>query len=273
MFIDDLRRHVDRYYGKYSGEVTDNDDAKAFGDNDKLGRIRVRVPTIFGATTEVWARPCLPFGHFFIPAIGTKVWVEFEAGDRRYPLWVGTWYPSGSVPAEAAVSPPDNRVIRTPSGHTIELLDKDGEEKIVIKHKGNSFLSIDKDGSVTLANHKGSHIFLDANDEQATFVEQHGNLMSMTKDGVVIANSDGSLIELGGDTVRITAPKVVVQASSVALGEGAQEPTILGQTFMAMWNAFIVHTHPSAMGPTGTPVPPGQPLAPGNGLTSAVVVK
>ena len=267
MLFDDLRRHLEKYYGKYSGEVTSNEDP------DKLGKVEVKVPSIFGAELKVWARPCLPFGHFYVPAVGAKVWVEFEAGDRRYPIWVGTWYPDGKVPEPAAVSPPDNRVIQTPSGHTIELCDKDGEEKILIKHKGNSFLSIDKEGSVVLSNQKGSHVYLNAKDEQASFVEQHGNLLTMGKDGVLVSNADGTILELKGDTVRVMGKNVIVQGTSVALGEGAAEPTILGQTFMAMWNLFIMHTHPSAMGPTGTPIPPGQPLAPGNGLTSAVLVK
>jgi uncharacterized protein involved in type VI secretion and phage assembly len=272
MFPEDLRRHVDKFYGKYSGEVTENDESK-HEDGDRMGRVKVKVPTIFGPKAELWARPCLPFAHYFVPAIGTKVWIEFEAGDTRYPLWVGSWYPVGKIPEKAAIDPPDNRVIQTPSGHTIELLDKEGEEKIVIKHKGNSFLSIDKEGSVIISNQKGSHIFLNSKDETATFMEQHGNLLSMTKDGVLVTNVDGSMLELKGDTVRVAATNVLLQGSSVAVGEGAQEPTILGQTFMSMWNMFIMHTHASAMGPTGTPVPPGQPLAPGNGLTAAVVVK
>src|SRR5438128_10738827 len=104
MWMDpDLQRHSGRYYGKYSGEVTKNED------DDKLGRIIVKVPSIFGKDTEVQARPCLPYGHFFIPAVGTMVWIEFEAGDIRFPIWVGTWYPTGKVPQQAAIKPPDNR--------------------------------------------------------------------------------------------------------------------------------------------------------------------
>src|SRR5436309_3371122 len=142
----ELERHAGKYYGKYSGEVTDNVDPQ------QLGRIKVRVPSVFGLDLEVMARPCMPYGHFFIPHVGCKVWVEFEAGDPNFPLWVGAWYPSGGPPAEAAQTPPDNRVIQTPSGHTIEIQDKSGEEKITIRHKLNSFIAIDKDGSVIIGN-------------------------------------------------------------------------------------------------------------------------
>src|SRR5690349_16118403 len=118
----DLQRHVGKFYGKYSGIVTDNEDP------DNLGRIKVKVPSVL-EDVEVLARPCLPFGHFYVPAVGAKIWLEFEAGDPRFPLWVGAWYPTGTTPPEAAIQPPDNRVIQTPSGHTIELMDKKDEEK------------------------------------------------------------------------------------------------------------------------------------------------
>jgi hypothetical protein len=275
----DMQRHVGKYYGKYSGEVTNNED------DQNLGRITVKVPPVFGPDLEVRARPCLPFGHFFVPAIGTKVWIEFEAGNPDYPLWVGVWYPEDTTPVEAAVSPPDNRVIQTPSGHTIEFMDEDGEEKITIKHMSNAFISIDKNGSILISNPNGSHIYLNAEAEETTVVEQHGNHISMTENGLVMVNHDGSAtVQLSADTARLIASNIILQGSSVALGAGATdppgEPAILGQTFSQMWNNFITsyaaHTHATAMGPSGPPLPPLVPppvLAPGQGLASAVVVK
>ncbi len=263
----DLNRHLGKYYGKYSGEVTDNQD------QDKVGKIKVKVPSVFGSDLEVVARPCMPFGFFYIPAVGTKVWVEFEAGDPNYPIYVGVWYPNGSVPADAAINPPDNRLIQTPSGHTIELMDKDKEEKILIKHKDNSLISIDKNGSVLISNQKGSFLFLNSDKGELSLVDQDGHLISMTSKGLLISNKDSSIVELNGDTARIAAKNVVLQGTTVSAGQNAMEPTLLGQTFMANWNMFIFHTHATAMGPSGPPVPPGQPLAPGNGLTSSLLVK
>src|SRR3989304_917855 len=188
----DLNRHRGKYYGKYSGEVTDN------VDDEHLGRIRVRVPAVFGPDLEVPARPCLPFGHFFVPAVGARVWVEFEGGDTGFPIWVGVWLPQDAAPSEAAISPPDNRVIQTPSGHTIEILDKEGEEKIVIRHKSNAFVSIDKEGSVLLANKNGSHLSLNAQDGNVALMEQHRNVVTLTQQGVTIVNADGATIDLRG---------------------------------------------------------------------------
>jgi hypothetical protein len=228
---EDLRRHAGKFYGKYSAEVAANEDTQ------NLGRIHVRVPSVFQSNTPVRARPCFTSGHFFVPPVGAKVWVEFEAGDTRYPLWVGTFYPADAAPQPAAQNPPDTRVIHTPSGHTIELWDKEGEEKILIKHKDASFIELDKDG------------------------------------GVRVSDKNGAVVELKGDTVRLTASKVIVAASKVELGDGASEPTVLGKTFAGMWSTFITHTHATAVGPSGPPVPPALSLDAMMALTTAVVAK
>jgi hypothetical protein len=265
MLVPDLQRHVGKYYGKFSGEVTKNEDS------DKLGRISVKIPAVFGPTVEVPARPCFPPGHFFVPPVGARVWVEFEGGDPNYPLWVGTWYPTSAVPPEAAISPPDNRVIQTPSGHTIQIMDKNGEEKIVIKHKSNAFISIDKDGSVVLANQNGSNVFLNAKDKKFSITDENSNLLMMTSDDVAIVKGN-SMIQLKGDSALVRAKTVIIEGQSVGLGPSAKEPAIMGTTFAATYNLFAVHTHPTALGPSGPPVPPGVPLAPMAGLSTTVTV-
>jgi Type VI secretion system/phage-baseplate injector OB domain len=261
MLLDaDLERHVGKYYGKYSGEVSDNQDEQ------HTGCITVKVPSL--ENIEVYARPCLPYGHFFVPAVGTQVWIEFEGGDVNFPIWVGCWYPEGAAPPEASIKPPDNRVILTASGHTIELLDKEGEEKILIRHKNNAFITIDKKGSVLISNEKGSHLFLDAEGEKTTLVEQHGNTLIMRDGDLLLVNQDGATLELKGDLVRVLAANIALQGSSVALGQGAMEPTVLGQTFAPL---YLAHTHATAVGPSGPPLPP--PTMPIPWLSSAVVVK
>lgn len=176
-----LTSQATKLYGKYSGQVTQNDK-----DANNTGIVMVKVPSVFGPDTEVPARPCLPYGHFFVPDVGTNVWIEFEAGDSDYPIYVGCWYANGATPQPAAISPPDDRVIQTASGHTIEIMDKSGAEKITIKHKGNAFLNIDSDGSILIANQTGSYIQLDAKNQSATVVEQHGNVINMDDSGVSI---------------------------------------------------------------------------------------
>jgi hypothetical protein len=88
------------YFGKYRGVVTD------IKDPDKMGRIKVRVPSVLGDEAESsWALPCLGAGHIEVPLPeeGAGVWIEFEAGDIDCPIWSGTLW----NPYERGVPPPD----------------------------------------------------------------------------------------------------------------------------------------------------------------------
>lgn len=77
------------------------------------------------------------------------------------------------------------------------------------------------------------------------------------------------------DTVVLMGSSIVLQAPSVSLtGAASAMPTILAApSFVALFNAFMTaHTHASAVGPTGPPLPPGPLLAPGSTLSSGTVM-
>ncbi|MFN3241092.1 MAG: phage baseplate assembly protein V [Planctomycetota bacterium] len=266
MIPSELRRHVGKYYGKYSGEVTDNED------EGQRGLIRVKVPAVFGDELVATARPCLPTAHFFVPDVGARVWVEFEAGDPRHPIWVGTWYAEDEPPEESRLTPPSNRVIHTNAGHTIEISDEAGEEKITIKHKENAFLSIDPNGSVTISDSGGSHIYLNADAAEATMMSQHGHLVTMTDGGLALVNKDGSAFDLQGDVARITASNIVLDGQNVAIGNGAgpTDQVVKATPFSQLWQMFLTHTHATAMGPSGPPLPP-VPMVPAQHYSSVMV--
>ena len=104
--------------GLYAGTVTSVEDP------DKLGRLKVSVPSVHGAVgsdLDAWARPCVPSGHFFVPVVGDRVWVAFENGDPSFPVWLGEWYPTGALPAGTDVTPPTTRVVEDATGNRIEL--------------------------------------------------------------------------------------------------------------------------------------------------------
>ena len=90
-----------RYFGKYRGTVSNNDDPQ------KRGRLEVLVPTIF-TDQAVWALPCVPManpdgsGFFSIPDVEANVWVEFEAGNLDFPIWSGCFWPENAVAAADA---------------------------------------------------------------------------------------------------------------------------------------------------------------------------
>jgi hypothetical protein len=257
----DLNRHAGKFYGKYSGVAVDVADPK------RLGQVKVRVPSVYPPDVAMWARPCFSPGHFFVPPEGAAVWVEFEAGDPSYPLWVGTWYPQGTVPPEADKPSAVGHVVHTPAGHMVELGDEDGKEKLVIRHKLDSFVSIDEKGSVLAANQKGSYLYLNADEAEVTVTSEQGHMVSLGAKGIVAVDSGGSRIEItdgkvkvtGTSSVQIVAQDVSIAGGSLALGGSAQAPAVLGDGLMAMYN---MHTHATAVGPTGPPIPPLTPGPP-----------
>lgn len=139
MDADELERLLEalegRYFGKYRGEVTDNDDPL------KEGRVQVRVPAVMGQET-LWAMPCTPYagpdlGFFAIPPVGARVWVEFEGGSPDHPIWAGCYWLANQIPA--ADASPDVVFLRTPGASiriedsgTIEI-ETTGGSKLVLR--------------------------------------------------------------------------------------------------------------------------------------------
>lgn len=76
-----------KYYGDYNGQVADNKDP------DKLGRIKVKVPAIYGDQVHnFWASPKglangANEGIFWIPKVDDYVSVTFDNGNCRFPRW------------------------------------------------------------------------------------------------------------------------------------------------------------------------------------------
>ena len=72
---------MDRYVGIYQGIVKDNRDPEK--------RLRIQVEVFEVAGVIGWAVPCLPPGVRTLPDIGETVWLLFQGGDPKKPVWVG----------------------------------------------------------------------------------------------------------------------------------------------------------------------------------------
>jgi hypothetical protein len=115
------------YFGKYRGIVTDVDDPS------NMCRIRATVPAVLGEHPCGWAMPAMPFagaahGMVLLPAVGSGVWIEFEAGRLDNPIWSGGWWSSGQRPEPQGAKV---RVIVSENGHKVILDDEVDEVKIV----------------------------------------------------------------------------------------------------------------------------------------------
>jgi uncharacterized protein involved in type VI secretion and phage assembly len=125
-----------RFYGKYRGTVTDNDDP------DGLARIMAQVPSVMGDTEVGWALPAFPFagdGHGLVtlPEAGSMVWIEFEAGNLNFPIWSGCFFLAGQRPAPDTTGA---RVIVSKTGH--ELVLDDDDAKVRLKHSGGATIEM-----------------------------------------------------------------------------------------------------------------------------------
>lgn len=117
------------FYGKYRGTITDNKDPLM------QGRIRAKVPSIFGDQETGWALPCSPYagkgvGFFFVPPVGANVWIEFEEGNTDNPIWTGCFWGVGDAPKMPAL--PDFKVIKTDFA-TITINDLPGAGGVMIE--------------------------------------------------------------------------------------------------------------------------------------------
>jgi len=122
--LDALERDADRFYGKYRGIVTDNQDPL------QIGRLQAFVPEVLQDVTSGWALPCAPYagttsGFYAVPPVGAGVWIEFEAGDTSRPIWSGAWWATGEVPMDEQSTPsqPTRKILRTEFGLIVALDD------------------------------------------------------------------------------------------------------------------------------------------------------
>jgi len=122
-----IQRTEGRYYGKYRGQVTDNNDP------NNLGRVKARVPRLLNDEETGWALPAFIYGgasdqgFFAMPDVGAGVWIEFEEGQLSNPIWSGTWFTTGDIPESAQ---PGKKVLKTKSGHKLVLDDDAGSVEI-----------------------------------------------------------------------------------------------------------------------------------------------
>lgn len=153
---------AEKYYGKHRGMVLNNIDP------EQRGRLLVQIPAVFGLGTSSWAMPCVPIagpqmGAYFVPLIGSGVWVEFEGGNPDYPIWTGGfWGSAAEVPALAFAGVPasPNIVLQTTGQNSIVVSDLPGPTGGIMLKSATGASIIVNDTGIYIQNGKGASITL-----------------------------------------------------------------------------------------------------------------
>lgn len=153
---------AEKYYGKYRGMVLNNIDP------EQRGRLLVQLPDVLGLSLSSWAMPCVPLagpqmGTYFVPLIGSGVWLEFEGGNPDYPIWTGGfWGSTAEVPALALAGIPTspNIVLQTTGQNTIVVSDLPGPTGGIMLKSASGASIIVNDTGIYIQNGKGASIVM-----------------------------------------------------------------------------------------------------------------
>jgi uncharacterized protein involved in type VI secretion and phage assembly len=154
-----------RFYGVVVGIVTNNKDP------ENLHRVKVRFPWLDGDNESHWARVASLMagggrGAYFLPEVDDEVLVAFEHGCVDFPFVVGAlWNGKDTPPSSNSDGLNKHRSIHSRSGHvirlndqsgaeTIEVIDKTGDNKIIITASDNS-ITIESQGDITITSKTG----------------------------------------------------------------------------------------------------------------------
>lgn len=274
-FFDNLKRfgleYFGLFYGVYRAQVAEVLD----GDQGKLSLI---VPAT-GNSVEPLIADAYPmftfagkgYGSYWMPDVGDSVFVMFEGGSLKRPLWNGSWYGTGEMPSAFAGKKQYASGWVSKSGSKVVI--DDSAEQVTIQltqSDGNSFIALTADGEIIMQSKKGETLFFGTDgmtivdgvnlhtiamdDEGLKMVTKNGNMVFMEGDGgiTIMAQSDMTIASAG---------QVNVDAGNVNLS-GTIEPGVLGNQLMS-W--LLSHTH---VGNLGAPTP----INPANAANIATIL-
>jgi phage protein D len=187
-------------------------------DPEKLGRVRVRYPSLGKDHEGWWARVVGPGsgagrGFFSLPQVEDEVLVVFEHEDDQHPYVVGSVF-NGAAAPRAVVQPDGSFTLATPHHVTIDATQR---AEITTKDK----LTLTADAEVSLS--AGTTGSLSAKEGVSLSAGTTGSLSA--NEGITISggeqvkiSADGS-IAISGATISIAATETVtISGSEIILG-------------------------------------------------------
>jgi uncharacterized protein involved in type VI secretion and phage assembly len=203
-----------RVFDPVIGLVVDNNDP------EKLGRVKVRFPTLPGQDTSTWA-PMSALGAgkdrgwYFLPEIEDEVLVMFEHGDIHRPIVLGALWNGQDAPPEQNGGKNERRVLVSREGSRIVMDDAAGT--ITIEDGNRLGRIVITDGKITLEAKSGDAV-LSAGSGAVNALASTVSIQA--SQSLTMGGANG--LNLGADgPVTLTAPRVGVQAARLDLNPGA----------------------------------------------------
>jgi hypothetical protein len=149
------------WHGRYRGTVI-----SPGATTEPAGALMVNVPQVMGPTGTQLALPCFPYtgtasGVVHVPPPKSPVWVEFEGGNAKKPIWVGGFYPTPAGPslARRLITATEATVLQTTTGYAITVADAPGASGggIVLRSPLGATITLDERG-ITLSDGQGGEI-------------------------------------------------------------------------------------------------------------------
>ena len=234
---------MSKLFGFYRGLVVDNDDSSL---KDKhFGRLKVRVDQVYGKEVKdedlPWAEPCLPMGgsivdpdddkirhgFFSLPPKEASVWIAFEQGDVKRPIWFGTWY--GTKDTKSDLSELPNEALRHsehgvayPEIHLIKFSHL--KKGIWIRCSGDKCLELVFGDNHIKFNATRSKLTIYAEEWDVEVEANKGKIKLTTNESDIEIRSAKDILMTAGEDVRITAggtSRIHASGTNIFSAEGA----------------------------------------------------
>jgi uncharacterized protein involved in type VI secretion and phage assembly len=191
-----------RFFGVVVGIVTNNRDP------DNMHRVKVRFPWLDLDHESYWARIATAMagngrGTYFLPEADDEVLVAFEHGSLEHAFIIGALWNGKDVPHENNNDGKnDNRTIKSRSGHIVRLCDTSGGERIDV---------IDKTG------------------QNKIVITSADNKIAIQAQGDIEITSQTGKVKISGVSIEVTATAdVKVQAQTTLDATASVEVNIKG---------------------------------------------
>ena len=221
--------------------------AKVFSnvDPEGLSRVQVQFPwQVATNQTTPWIRVMTPHsgadkGFHFIPEVEEEVIIGFEGSDAERPYVMCALYTGINKPEEWQTDANNVKAIRTRSGHTIELNDTEGEEKINIYDNEGSIITFDTQEKSLIINATenikmvAKNIILEAQEnidigaQKNVDIAAKGNLSNLAKGNLALQSSRNTSVKSKGGIALEAMTNATLKGAN-ALVEGKIKAEVNG---------------------------------------------